>query len=53
MKAQTSWNDIPLERESYQLPQYVHYNLFPGIHIMARYDKIVIKKDISETILNI
>ena len=29
MKAQTPWYDIPLERENYQLPQYIHYNLFP------------------------
>jgi hypothetical protein len=29
MKAQTPWYDIPLERENYQLPQYVDYNLFP------------------------
>jgi hypothetical protein len=29
------------------------FNISRGIHIMARYDKIVIKKDISETILNI
>jgi hypothetical protein len=29
MKAQTPWYDIPLERENYQLLQYVHYNLFP------------------------
>jgi hypothetical protein len=29
MKAQTPWYDIPLQRENYQLPQYVDYNLFP------------------------
>jgi hypothetical protein len=29
MKAHTPWYDIPLERENYQLPQYVDYNLFP------------------------
>jgi hypothetical protein len=29
MKAQTPWYGIPLERENYQLPQYVDYNLFP------------------------
>ena len=29
------------------------YKISRGIHIMARYDKIVIKKNISETIFNI
>jgi hypothetical protein len=29
MKAQNPWYNIPLERENYQLPQYVDYNLFP------------------------
>jgi len=31
MKALTPWYDIPLQRENYQLPQYVDYNLFPLI----------------------
>jgi len=29
MKALAPWYDIPLERENYQLPHYVDYNLFP------------------------
>jgi hypothetical protein len=29
MKAQAPWYEISLERENYQLSQYVDYNLFP------------------------
>jgi hypothetical protein len=28
MKALTPWYDIPLQKENYQLPQYVDYNMF-------------------------
>ena len=29
MKELAPWYDIPLERENYQLPHYVDYNLLP------------------------
>jgi hypothetical protein len=29
IKAQIPWYDIPFERENYQPPKYVDYNLFP------------------------
>jgi len=44
MKAQNPWYDIPLERENYQQPQYVDYNLFPlNIYEYQLYNMLMFK----------